>query len=182
MIHFSGLNFEFVSQKEEESVDEIEYGFEDEVEETKEKDSENDELDDCQQQKVALNTSCDEDFFDSIGLSKKEHFPHMEQQKRMALRTKLDRLDKRPESVIKIKNCNGLFNFLLNAAFLCTPSGTLTGLPPTLLSPCSFEGASLNKNKMNTQPVKQMKKLTSNTVSFICCCNASFFLIVFLLL
>lgn len=155
-LYFVGLGFEFVFKTNEDSVDEIEFGFEDEA-----------NIEDPQNNSPSsLNTSCDEDFFDSIGLSKKEHFPHMEQQQRKALRSKLNRLDKRPESVIKIKNCNGLFNFLLNATFLCTPAGPLTGLPPTLLSPCSFEGATLNKNKVNTQPIKQIKKSTSSTVSF----------------
>ena len=155
------MNFEFVSKTNEDSVEEIEFGFEDEA-----KTDPHSSSDDPQKSPLSLNTSCDEDFFDSIGLSKREHFPHMEQQQRKAMRSKLNRLDKRPESVIKVKNCNGLFNFLLNATFLCTPAGPLTGLPPTLLSPCSFEGATLNKNKVNTQPVKQMKKSTSTTVSF----------------
>ena len=158
ILTFLGLNFEFVCKTNEDSVDEIEFGFEEEA-------KLHHSGEDSQQSPSSLNTSCDEDFFDSIGLNKKEHFPHMEQQERKALRSQLNRLDKRPESVIKIKNCNGLFNFLLNATFLCTPAGPLTGLPPTLLSPCSFEGATLNKNKINTQPVKQMKKSTTSTVS-----------------
>lgn len=152
------MNFEFVSKTNEDTVDEIEFGFEDEA-------NVDHSSEDPQRSPSQLNTSCDDDFFDSIGLNKKEHFPHMEQHQRKAMRSKLNRLDKRPESVIKMKNCNGLFNFLLNATFLCTPAGPLTGLPPTLLAPCAFEGATLNKNKVNTQPVKQMKKSTSNTVS-----------------
>uniref|UniRef100_A0A7M5WXI6 Uncharacterized protein n=1 Tax=Clytia hemisphaerica TaxID=252671 RepID=A0A7M5WXI6_9CNID len=149
-----GLNFDFIYTRDEESVDEIEYGFEDEAKQNKES---------SDKAPSSLNTSCDEDFFDSIGLSQKEHFPQMEQQQRRALRSKLNSLDSRPESTVRIKNCNGLFNFLLNANFLCAASGPMTGVPPTLLSPEPFESATLNKLKANIPP-KQTKKVNSNTV------------------
>jgi len=153
------LSFEFVQKSPTEKSKEIEFGFEDEDDGEEERNDKNTDT------PSSLNASCDEDFFDSIGLSKKEHFPQMEQQERISLRTKLHSLDNRPESMVKIKNCNGLFNFLLNASFLCASSGSMTGIPPTLISPCSFEGASLNKCKISSGPLKQLKKSVAHTVS-----------------
>ena len=154
------MSFEFVQKSTTEKSKEIEFGFEDEDES-----EENEGKDQNANTPSSLNASCDEDFFDSIGLSKKEHFPQMEQQERISLRTKLHSLDNRPESMVKIKNCNGLFNFLLNASFLCASSGTMTGIPPTLISPSTFEGASLSKCKISSGPLKQLKKSVAHTVS-----------------
>ena len=101
-----------------------------------------------------LNTSNEEDFLSSIGLDKKHHFPHMEEQKRLQEKARTRLLDNRVESTIVIRNCVGFFNFLLNSSYLCAPSGVMMGVPPTLISPSPFEGATLQKCKVSHGPVK----------------------------
>lgn len=133
---------------------EIEFGFEEE--ESEKVPHEN--------HAPSLNTSYEEDFLDSIGLNKKEHFPSIESQQRLTIKSKLRSIDNRIESTLKIKNCQGLFNFLLNANFLCSPSGIMAGVPPTLISPSPFEGGTLCKCKMSNGPIKQQKKSSAQTV------------------
>lgn len=114
-----------------------------------------------------LNDSNNDDFLDSIGLSKDQHFPSIEEQQRLDAKSKMRQLDNRPESTIKIKNCQALFNFLLNAKFLCPPSGNMMGVPPTLLSPAPFEGATLSKCKVTHGPVKHVKKWNTYMVNCV---------------
>ena len=84
------------------------------------------------------------EFLDSIGLTAREHFPKIQEQQRLNDRAKMRLLDNRMESTVRTTDCNSLFNFLLNSNFLCAPSGTMAGIPPTLISPSPFEGGSLS--------------------------------------
>ena len=43
----------------------------------------------------------------------------------------------------------GLINFLLNSTSCISSSGTLAGVPPTLLSPVAFQGATLKQLKVS---------------------------------
>ncbi|XP_031220268.1 protein downstream neighbor of Son isoform X2 [Mastomys coucha] len=58
-------------------------------------------------------------------------------------------MDHRPESVVLVKGLNTfkLLNFLINCKSLVAPSGAQAGLPPTLLSPVAFRGASMQMLK-----------------------------------
>ncbi|MBZ3889393.1 Protein downstream neighbor of Son [Sciurus carolinensis] len=58
-------------------------------------------------------------------------------------------MDHRPESVVLVKGVNTftLLNFLINCKSLVATSGAQAGLPPTLLSPVAFRGATMQMLK-----------------------------------
>lgn len=47
-----------------------------------------------------------------------------------------------------------LFNFLLNCKSCTATTGPLAGIPPTLLSPVAFHGATLRPNKVSFSSIK----------------------------
>uniref|UniRef100_A0A672LIL5 DNA replication fork stabilization factor DONSON n=1 Tax=Sinocyclocheilus grahami TaxID=75366 RepID=A0A672LIL5_SINGR len=59
------------------------------------------------------------------------------------------RLDHRPESVVLVEGSNTftLLNFLINCKSLVAGAGFQAGLPPTLLAPTAFRGATLHTLK-----------------------------------
>ncbi|OBS68173.1 hypothetical protein A6R68_03289 [Neotoma lepida] len=65
-------------------------------------------------------------------------------------------MDHRPESVVLVKGLNTftLLNFLINCKSLVATSGAQAGLPPTLLSPVAFRGASMQILKARSINVK----------------------------
>lgn len=65
-------------------------------------------------------------------------------------------MDHRPESVVLVKGLNSfkLLNFLINCKSLVATSGAQAGLPPTLLSPVAFRGASMQMLKARSINVK----------------------------
>ncbi|XP_021040286.1 protein downstream neighbor of Son [Mus caroli] len=65
-------------------------------------------------------------------------------------------MDHRPESVVLVKGLNTfkLLNFLINCKSLVATSGAQAGLPPTLLSPVAFRGASMQMLKARSSNVK----------------------------
>ncbi|KAF0880047.1 DONS protein, partial [Crocuta crocuta] len=65
-------------------------------------------------------------------------------------------MDHRPESVVLVKGMNTLtlLNFLINSKSLIASSGPQTGLPPTLLSPVAFRGATMQMLKARSVNVK----------------------------
>lgn len=67
------------------------------------------------------------------------------------------RMDHRPESVVLVKGMNTLtlLNFLINSKSLVASSGPQAGLPPTLLSPIAFRGATMQMLKV----MKRKKKI-----------------------
>ncbi|XP_075449941.1 protein downstream neighbor of Son [Ascaphus truei] len=66
------------------------------------------------------------------------------------------KLDHRPESVVLVKGTNTftLLNFLINCKSLVAAAGPQAGLPPTLLSPISFRGATMQTLKARSINVK----------------------------
>lgn len=58
--------------------------------------------------------------------------------------------DNLPKSLIYVEDCSvqALFNFLLNSKTCTSATGILAGVPPTLLSPVAFLGASLQSLKV----------------------------------
>ncbi|XP_059408235.1 protein downstream neighbor of son homolog [Carassius carassius] len=66
------------------------------------------------------------------------------------------RLDHRPESVVLVEGSNTftLLNFLINCKSLVAGAGSQAGLPPTLLAPTAFRGATLHTLKARTVNVK----------------------------
>ncbi|XP_027785161.1 protein downstream neighbor of Son [Marmota flaviventris] len=65
-------------------------------------------------------------------------------------------MDHRPESVVLVKGINTftLLNFLINCKSLVATSGAQAGLPPTLLSPVAFRGATMQMLKARSINVK----------------------------
>uniref|UniRef100_A0A8C7ELW9 DNA replication fork stabilization factor DONSON n=1 Tax=Neovison vison TaxID=452646 RepID=A0A8C7ELW9_NEOVI len=65
-------------------------------------------------------------------------------------------MDHRPESVVLVKGTNTLtlLNFLINSKSLVASSGPQAGLPPTLLSPVAFRGATMQMLKARSVNVK----------------------------
>nr|KAF6473926.1 DNA replication fork stabilization factor DONSON [Rousettus aegyptiacus] len=65
-------------------------------------------------------------------------------------------VDHRPESVVLVKGTNTftLLNFLINCKSLIATSGPQAGLPPTLLSPIAFRGATMQMLKARSINVK----------------------------
>ncbi|XP_072472964.1 protein downstream neighbor of Son isoform X3 [Notamacropus eugenii] len=65
-------------------------------------------------------------------------------------------MDHRPESIVLVKGINTftLLNFLINCKSLVATSGPQAGLPPTLLSPMAFRGATMQMLKARTVNVK----------------------------
>ncbi|XP_049641516.1 protein downstream neighbor of Son [Suncus etruscus] len=66
------------------------------------------------------------------------------------------KMDHRPESVVLVKGMNTLtlLNFLINCKSLIAASGPQAGLPPTLLSPVAFRGATMQMLKARSINVK----------------------------
>ncbi|KAK7162292.1 hypothetical protein R3I94_004827 [Phoxinus phoxinus] len=65
-------------------------------------------------------------------------------------------LDHRPESVVLVEGSNTftLLNFLINCKSLVAGAGSQAGLPPTLLAPTAFRGATLQTLKARAVNVK----------------------------
>ncbi|XP_067298971.1 protein downstream neighbor of son homolog [Pseudorasbora parva] len=68
------------------------------------------------------------------------------------------RLDHRPESVVLVEGSNTftLLNFLINCKSLVAGAGSQAGLPPTLLAPTAFRGATLHSLKARAVNVKTL--------------------------
>lgn len=62
-------------------------------------------------------------------------------------------LDHKPESVVCVEGSHTftLINFLVNYKGLVAAAGSQSGLPPTLLAPVAFRGASMHTLKVKTQ-------------------------------
>jgi len=65
-------------------------------------------------------------------------------------------LDHRPESVVLVEgpHTHTLINFLINCKSLVAATGTQAGLPPTLLAPNAFRGATLQTLKARSVNIK----------------------------
>lgn len=65
--------------------------------------------------------------------------------------------DSTDQSILLIEGveCQGLFNFLLNAKSTTTKVGRLAGIPPTLIAPVAFPGATLRNNQIRASIVRE---------------------------
>ncbi|KAM4700732.1 protein downstream neighbor of Son isoform 2-T2 [Discoglossus pictus] len=66
------------------------------------------------------------------------------------------KLDHKPESIVLVKGANTftLLNFLINCKSIVAAAGPQAGLPPTLLSPIAFRGATMQTLKARSANVK----------------------------
>ncbi|XP_033740596.1 protein downstream neighbor of son homolog [Pecten maximus] len=96
-------------------------------------------------------------WLESIGLDKKQ-FPSLEPNKVKIQREGFKMIDNRPESTVCVTgpDVQGLYNYLLNCRSCVAISGPQAGLPPTILAPTSFKGATLKSHKVKHSLVKQM--------------------------
>ena len=60
------------------------------------------------------------------------------------------KLDNRPASLVLVAgpDTQALYNFLLNSRAVMTSVGPLADIPPTILAPVAFKGATLNSCKV----------------------------------
>lgn len=65
--------------------------------------------------------------------------------------------DSTDQSIVLIEGveCQALFNFLLNAKSTTTKVGRLAGIPPTLIAPVAFPGATLRNNQIRGSIVRE---------------------------
>lgn len=65
--------------------------------------------------------------------------------------------DSTDQSILLIEGveCQALFNFLLNAKSTTTKVGRLAGVPPTLIAPVAFPGATLRNNQIRASIVRE---------------------------
>ncbi|XP_060071651.1 protein downstream neighbor of Son-like [Ylistrum balloti] len=96
-------------------------------------------------------------WLESIGLDKKQ-FPSLEPNKVKMQREGFKAIDNRPESTVYVtgSDVQGLYNYLLNCRSCVATSGVQAGLPPTILAPRAFKGATLKSHKVKHSLVKQM--------------------------
>ena len=99
------------------------------------------------------------EWLESMGLDK-EQFPLLNPKavtphQRSNLRT----LDQQPASTVLVKgvDTHALFNFLLNCKSLTANTGPQAQVPPTLLAPVAFEGATLKGLKVNQGILKHQQ-------------------------
>lgn len=94
-------------------------------------------------------------WLEEIGVQDQIKKPDMISVKLLREKTEVQ-LDHRPESVVLVKGLNTftLLNFLINCKSLVATSGAQAGLPPTLLSPVAFRGASMQMLKARSINVK----------------------------
>ena len=83
-------------------------------------------------------------WLESMGVGK-ETLPQLKQSKIKQQRVKLRNIDHQGSSVAVVtgSDTQALFNYLLNCKSLVAKTGNLAGIPPTLLAPVAFEGATL---------------------------------------
>lgn len=67
--------------------------------------------------------------------------------------------DSTDQSILLIEGveCQALFNFLLNAKSTITKVGRLAGVPPTLIAPVAFPGATLRNNQVRASVIRDQQ-------------------------
>lgn len=68
-------------------------------------------------------------------------------------------IDSKPESTVLVSGSDvtALFNFLLNSTSLAPVAGELAGVPPTLLSPSPFKGATVTSLTLRQNCLRQQQ-------------------------
>uniref|UniRef100_A0A3Q2EBX4 DNA replication fork stabilization factor DONSON n=1 Tax=Cyprinodon variegatus TaxID=28743 RepID=A0A3Q2EBX4_CYPVA len=76
-------------------------------------------------------------------------------------------LDHRPESAVCVEGAHtfNLINFLINCRSVVAAAGSQTGLPPTLLAPTAFRGATMNVLKGRSVNVKNLVDYSYHNIS-----------------
>ncbi|KAK5649805.1 hypothetical protein RI129_000834 [Pyrocoelia pectoralis] len=112
------------------------------------------------------NTSDDEGseekWLESMGINEEDRKQISYTQKRLHHKAECE-VDNSEESLVLIQGMevHGLYNFLINCKSATSITGPLAGIPPTLLSPIAFQGATLSSLK-----VKETKILVDDVSYF----------------
>ena len=128
----------------------------------------NDDSDDDDERAENNNPLKDDDdntsWLESMGVAK-ETLPQLRQSKINQQRVKLRNIDHHGSSlaVVTGSHTQALFNYLLNNKTLISKTGSHAGIPPTLLSPVSFDGATLQSLTAKHGVIKQGKSLEKVT-------------------
>ena len=118
--------------------------------------SQTEDLDEEEEAEAGDNDSDDEysdkrEWLESMGLDK-EQFPQLNPKAITPHQiNNLRTIDQQPTSTVLVKgpDTHALFNFLLNCKSLVCNTGPLAHVPPTLLAPVAFDGATLKSLKVN---------------------------------
>ncbi|XP_078040115.1 humpty dumpty isoform X2 [Augochlora pura] len=96
-----------------------------------------------------------DEWLQSLGVENSEIRKIQSSQARMTLEKETE-VDNMKQSLIFVKGveAQGLFNFLINCKSAITTTGPLAGVPPTLLAPVAFHGASLRSIKVKESMVR----------------------------
>ncbi len=99
-------------------------------------------------------------WLESMGVAK-ETLPQLQQSKINQQRVKLRNIDHHSSSlaVVTGSHTQALFNYLLNSKTLISKTGPHAGIPPTLLAPIAFDGATLQSLTAKHGMIKQGKNL-----------------------
>jgi hypothetical protein len=138
------------------------------VEESNNSGSDSEPDDDPDQKFDAHELEDEEEWLQSMGL-KKEHFPTLESHKHSKSQTaKTRNTDQHPNSTVVVQGSDtqALYNFILNWRSITAKNGQLAGVPPTLISPVAFEGASLRSHKISQGMVKHQRTKGMQQVSY----------------
>nr|XP_031830573.1 protein downstream neighbor of son homolog [Nomia melanderi]XP_031830574.1 protein downstream neighbor of son homolog [Nomia melanderi] len=96
-----------------------------------------------------------DEWLQSLGVENSEIRKIHSSQARMTLEKETE-IDNMKQSLIFVKGveAQGLFNFLINCKSAITTIGPLAGVPPTLLAPVAFHGATLKSIKVKESMVR----------------------------
>lgn len=114
--------------------------------------------------------SADEDnicWLESMGVGK-ETLPQLQESKITQQRIRLRNIDHHGSSlaVVTGSDTHALFNCLLNSKTLISKTGYHAGIPPTLLAPVAFDGATLQSLTAKNGMLKQGKTLEKVRTKF----------------
>lgn len=100
-----------------------------------------------------------DEWLESLGVENSEIRKINNSQARITLEKQIE-IDNMKQSLIFVKgvDAQALFNFLINCKSAITTSGPLAGVPPTLLSPVAFHGATLKPIKVKESIVRVDKE------------------------
>ena len=82
-------------------------------------------------------------------------------------------IDNHPESVVRVEggSVHVLFNFLLTSKTTITPTGSHAGVPPTILAPVGFKGATLKSLKVHTPATLYTLHSRNSPYPYKCMCH-----------
>ncbi|KAF5307313.1 hypothetical protein FQR65_LT07029 [Abscondita terminalis] len=98
----------------------------------------------CDDNDVNTNTTDEDRWLQSMGINEEERKLINYTEKRLLHKAESE-IDNTEQSLVLIQGMevHGLYNFLINCKSTTAVSGSLAGIPPTLLSPIAFQGATL---------------------------------------